>query len=330
MSQVKYKLEKTFLISLLAGHLIIHGFWVYLDLDISGTSETLFSKSVTPMYLILILIIIALLLLTLGKIRTLQEQENLKSIAIKKELSAAVRETNVANKSKSIFLANMSHELRTPLNIILGFSDALYIEMIGPINEKQKSFVESIQFGGKRLLNLINDLLYLSNVESGKLDKNFVKIKPVDLLKSNIHILEKNIVKSHNSLYFIDDYSDCEESDYLIVNKSWITQILSALIDNASKYGTPKGNIWLNIFKIDGNYIRITIKDEGQGIDASEHKNVFKPFNRAGVDNKAIEGTGTGLAIVKGLIEAMDGTIGFESRSGTGTTFWVDLPLYRN
>ena len=330
LSQQKFKLEKTFLLSLLAGHIIIHMFWIYLDFDISGANETLFSKSVTPMYLILILIILALLLLTLGMIRTLHEQKNIKSIAIKKELSAAVRDTNVANKSKSIFLANMSHELRTPLNIILGFSEALQIEMVGPLNEKQKSFVESIQFGGKRLLNLINDLLYLSNVESGKLDKNFEKVKPDIFLKENFKGLEEICHKYHNSLYYIDDSTECHDDDYLIINKVWMSQILTALVDNSSKYGAQKGNIWLNGFINDEKHIRITIKDEGDGIQSSEYKNVFKPFNRAGVDNRAIEGTGTGLAIVKGLVEAMDGNIGFDSRMGAGTTFWIDLPLYRD
>jgi len=325
-----YYLERNFLLILLAAHLAIHGYWLYMDFEISGTYETLFSKSVTPMYVVLIFIIIALLLLTLGKIRHQLERENSKSIALKKAMSDALRETNIANKSKSIFLTNMSHELRTPLNIILGFSEALGLEMMGPLNDKQKNIVENIHFGGKRLLSLINDLLNLSNIESGNLEKKLEKIKPNLLIKQNFETLKSVAEQYNNSFYFIEDFSDFGTDTYIQVNPEWITQILSALVDNASKYGAKKGNIWLNRFILDKNHIRITIKDEGHGIHESEIENVFKPFNRAGVDNKAIEGTGTGLAIAKGLIEAMDGTIGFESRQGTGTTFWIDLPIFNS
>lgn len=324
-----YYLEKYFLLSLLVIHLGIHAYWIFIALDVSVVGETLFSKSVTPIYIVLIFITVALLLLNLGKIRHQLERENLKSRAIEKALSLAVRETNVANKSKSIFLTNMSHELRTPLNIILGFSEALQLQLMGPLNEKQKNFVENIHFGGKRLLVLINDLLSLSNIEAGNLSKTLKKISPDILLNENFEILEKEGKKHPNIIYFIKDFSDCSKGSYLLVDREWVTQILTALIDNTLKFAKKDGNIWVNGFMYDENTIRITIKDEGLGISENERENVFKPFNRAGVDNKAIEGTGTGLAIVKGLVEAMDGSIGFESRTGAGSTFWIDLPLFK-
>ena len=325
-----YYLEKYSLLSLLAIHLSLHIYWVFMELDVSVVGETLFSKSATPIYIILIFIMIALLLLNLGKIRNQLERENLKSRAIEKALSLAVRETNVANKSKSIFLTNMSHELRTPLNIILGFSEALQLQIMGPLNEKQQNFVENIHFGGKRLLFLINDLLSLSNIEAGNLNKEFEKVTPDALLNENFKILKEEGEKHPNIIYFIKDVSDCPHDSYLLVDREWITQILTALIDNTLKYAKKDGNIWVNGFLCDENTVRITIKDEGQGISEDERENVFKPFNRAGADIKAIEGTGAGLAIVKGLVEAMDGSIGFESRKGAGSTFWINLPLFRS
>ena len=101
-------------------------------------------------------------------------------------------------------------------------------------------------------------------------------------------------------------------------------------MDNAAKYATKSGTIWINGFSLDEDYIRITVKDEGPGIKEDEQENVLKPFNRAGVESRTIEGTGTGLAIVKGLAEAMGGELSFESRKGIGSTFWIDLPLKGN
>lgn len=322
-----YQLEKNFMLVLLGIHLSIYGYWLYQGFDVTGSGETMVGKSQTSVYIVLIFLIIGLLLLSLGKIRAQLEHENFKSESLKKTLSEAVHETNVANKSKSIFLTNMSHELRTPLNIILGFSDALKMGIAGQLNEKQISFVESINFGGQRLLVLINELLHLSNIESGNLEKDFEYIKPRDLFRQNVEFLGKVGKKHNNNVYFIEDFDECSDDVNLLVNREWITQALKALFDNATKYGAKGGGIWLNGFVKNSDYIRITIKDEGRGIREGEYENVFKPFNRAGIDYKAIEGTGTGLAIVKGLVVAMGGHIGLESRLGSGSTFWLDLPI---
>lgn len=322
-----YIVEKNFMLILLISHLGLHAYWYILDFEISGVNHTLFSESVTPMYIILLLIMFNLLLLTLGRLRNQLEKENNKSIAIENALSRALVETNVANKSKSIFLTNMSHELRTPLNIIIGFSDALKLEVTGPLNQKQKGFVENIHFAGNRLLNLINDLLDLSSIESGNLNVDLDKIRLRDLLPQHLNTLHQHATNYGISLNIIDDLDDIEGLVYVNGKTDWIGQILFALTDNAAKYGNKNGNIWINAFLHNKNTIRITIKDEGHGIAASELNNVFKPFNRAGADSKAIEGTGAGLAIVKGLIDAMNGTIGFDSHYGSGTTFWIDLPL---
>lgn len=322
-----YMLEKYFLVSLLIVHIFIHCYWTYLNFDISNIGETLFTRSATPIFIILILIMIALQILSLGKIRYQLERVNERSVAIKKALSFAVQETNVANKSKSIFLTNMSHELRTPLNIILGFSEALKMEYLGPLSEKQKAFVENIRHGGERLLVLINDLLFLSNIETGNLKAELEKMKPEELLSDNKEDLILLARKYRCYVQIIEDFDGLNESDTVYVNRKWLKQILTVLVDNSAKYANRNSNIWINVFLFEDKNIRITVKDEGKGIPQDQQQNVFKPFNRAGIESKKIEGTGTGLAIAKGLAQAMGGDIDFESRKGFGTTFWLDIKL---
>ncbi len=330
LDQRVYLIEKYFLLILLILHLLIHAYWFSLGFDISNTNEILFTRSVTPMYMLLILITIALLLLTLGQIRHQLELTRNKGLRIRAALTDAVRETNVANISKSIFLTNMSHELRTPLNIILGFSEALKMGVTGPLNDKQKNFVDNINFGGRRLLELINDLLSLSNIEAGNLEMTMEKIPIGDLVSESKNELEKIGKKYSCVIYFVDNFESDEKNNYISANRDRLSQILLALVDNAAKYGSRNGSIWLNSFILNEKYVRITIKDEGHGIGKEEFQNVFKPFNRAGIDSKAVEGTGAGLAIVKGLVEAMNGKINFESRKSYGSTFWIDLPYFTN
>lgn len=133
-----YLLEKNLLFTLFLTNFALHIYWLINKLQFADAGETHFFNSLTPVYIILILIIICLLLLTLGKIRHDLEGEIVKTLNLRNSLADAVRETNVANKSKTIFLTNMSHELRTPLNIILGFSESLTLKNFGAINEKQK------------------------------------------------------------------------------------------------------------------------------------------------------------------------------------------------
>lgn len=324
-----YAMEKFFLLALLSMHFVIHALWMVLNFTLTSLNDRLYSQTTTSTFIILILIMIGLQLLSLGKIRYRLERANERSIAIKKALSNGVRETNVANNSKSVFLTNMSHELRTPLNIILGFSEALTMGYVGQLNDKQKSFVENIHRGGTRLLNLINDLLFLSKIETGNLKMDFEEIKPEELLTENKELFTSIARKYNCPLHFIEDFQDFNSEDRIFANKEWTKQIFSSLLDNAAKYAKRNSNIWINIFAGNEQTMRISIKDQGEGIKQDQQENVFKPFNRAGIESKFIEGTGTGLAIAKGLAEAMGGNLDFESRRGVGTTFWLELPLKR-
>jgi signal transduction histidine kinase len=266
-------------------------------------------------------------MLTIAKRRNQLISESRKHKKLEKSLVETLEKAQLANNEKDLFLTNMSHELRTPLNIIIGFSDALKLDITGPLNEKQRGFVENIHFAGNRLLNLINDLLDLSNIESGNLPPDLEKIRLRDLLSNHVKDLMRHANNYGITLNVIDDLDEIEGLVYVHGNNDWIAQILMALTDNAAKYGNKNGNIWINAFQNDKDTIRITVKDEGHGIAENEIKNVFKPFNRAGVDSKAIEGTGAGLTIVKGLVDAMNGNIDFTTQYGSGTTFWIDLPI---
>ena len=154
------------------------------------------------------------------------------------------------------------------------------------------------------------------------------KIRLYDILHPHLSTI-KDITDEHNiSLHVIDDLDDVDGLVYVVGRQDWFEQIYVALIDNAAKYGNKNGNIWINAFLFNDNIIRITVKDEGHGIPSEEVQNVFKPFNRAGVDSRTIEGTGAGLAIVKGLVDEMKCSINFDSNHGNGTTFWIDIPLH--
>lgn len=330
LSNQHYLIEKMFFTILTTGHIFIYIFWIYLIF--TGPNQTLFIYSLTPTYIIDAFIIISLLLLLLARVRSKLELEISKSIATKNSLSKAVHNTNVANKSKSIFLTNMSHELRTPLNIILGFSEMLNMSIIGPLNEKQQGFVENIHQGGKRLLNLINDLLSLSNIEAGNLEIRLEEMELSSLIDEHVAQLENIANVYSKNIHIINDMTnDVILSDgskaTVLINNVWISQILGALVDNAAKYGNENGHIWLNYFQCDDDHVRISIKDDGIGINEMQFENVFKPFNRAGYNFKGVDGTGAGLSIVKGLVEAMNATIEFRSELSKGTTFWIDIPL---
>jgi PAS domain S-box-containing protein len=235
------------------------------------------------------------------------------------ELAASRDEAERANEAKSEFLSRMSHELRTPLNAILGFSQLLNM---GKLRGEQKDNVQEILHAGQHLLDLINEVLDLARIESGKFT---VSKEPVPLLPLITDCL--NLVRPQaegRGIRVVEAGQNCGEN--VLADRTRLKQVMLNLLSNAVKYNRPKGSISI-VCMIQGESLQIRISDTGEGITAEQQSRLFVAFERLDADQHAIEGTGIGLALSKRLVELMGGEIGVESTPGTGSTFWVRLPI---
>ena len=261
--------------------------------------------------------------------RTLMEQElesyrgSLEAQIEKRtfELVTARDEAERANNAKSDFLSSMSHELRTPLNAILGFGQMLEINSSGLSNVQQLN-VKEILDAGYHLLNLINDVLDLAYVESGKLEIDFEKVDLSLLLHECIRLMQPSI--DERNIKIVDNVSQLK---YLVqADLLRLKQILLNLISNAVKYNKISGCLTFDSEVLENQRLRILVRDTGEGLTENEISRLFNPFARLNIKHN-IEGTGIGLTITKHLVELMDGTIGVESTLGKGSTFWVEISL---
>jgi len=232
----------------------------------------------------------------------------------------------VANRAKSEFLANMSHELRTPLNSIIGFSDLLYEQAYGELNEKQLRSVENVSKSGKHLLNLINDILDISKVEAGKLEfdyKDFELAAKFNIIRN----LLSPIADRKNIKIEIEVDSKLKS---IRAGEDRFVQIMYNLVDNAIKFSCEKGLVRIEARK-KGDLVEITVKDTGIGIKAEDQDKLFKPFSQIGpFSSKRSQGTGLGLSLVKQIVHLHGGYIWFRSNLGEGSTFAFTIPLTNN
>jgi len=236
------------------------------------------------------------------------ELENAKSVAEK------------ANLSKSEFLSSMSHELRSPLNAILGFAQLL--ESGAPLpTATQKGSIEQILKAGWYLLELINEILDLALIESGRLSLSLEPMSLVEVMLECREMIEPQAQKNGIQMTF----PQFETPVFVHADRTRVKQVLINLLSNAIKYNRPQGTVDVTCSVINEKRIRISVHDTGEGLSPEKRAQLFQPFNRLGQEARSEQGTGIGLVMSKRLVELMAGEIGVESSVGTGSVFWFEL-----
>ena len=238
------------------------------------------------------------------------------------ELEAAKSVAEKANLAKSDFLSSMSHELRTPLGAILGFAQLMESATPAPTPTQRRSINQILQ-GGWYLLELINEILDLALIESGKLSLSLEPISLPDVMRECEAMIEPQSKKRAVSVSF----PNFDLPYFVQADRTRVKQVLINLLSNAVKYNKVNGSVTVTCSMPTAERIRISVEDTGDGISPEKITQLFQPFNRLGQETKDQEGTGIGLVMTKRLIELMGGEIGLESTLGKGSIFWVEMNL---
>jgi len=249
------------------------------------------------------------------------QQANRRLEATNQELLRAKEESERGSRFKDQFLSTMSHELRTPLNAVLGFSDLLADESYGPLNDRQRRYVEHIHTGGKHLLTLISDILDLSKIEAGRMELTNESLRVEAIFGEVLSVMRPLADKKSQSL-------SKNSQPGLVVRADSVRfkQVLMNLLGNAIKF-TPKGGSIELGAHLAGGRVRVEVRDNGPGIPPAEQQRIFEAFYRLHELGKKTEGTGLGLAITHRLVELHGGELTLDSEVGKGSCFYFSLPV---
>ncbi len=253
-----------------------------------------------------------------------------RDVTERKRFEQALQETNVemesaksaaekANLAKSDFLSAMSHELRSPLNAILGFAQLMESSSPSPSDSQLESINQILQ-SGWHLLKLINEILDLAVIESGKLMLSLESVSIAEILSECHAMMETQAQQQGIRMTF----PIFDKPNFVWADQTRLKQIIINLLSNAIKYNRTQGSVTVDCTVVN-DCIRISVKDTGDGLESGKLAQLFQPFNRLGQEASGVAGTGIGLVVCKQLTELMDGVLGVNSTVGVGSTFWVEL-----
>ena len=247
--------------------------------------------------------------------------KNKKLIQLINELSLAKEKAEESDRLKSAFLANMSHEIRTPMNGILGFADLLKEPNL--TGEKQQKYIRIIEKGGARMLNIINDIISISKIESGQVEVN-IQESNINEQIEYIYTFFKPEIEAKGMKFFFNNTLPSKEA-FIKTDREKVFAILTNLIKNAIKY-TNKGSVEFG-YTIKSKFLEFYVKDTGVGINRDKQKVIFERFMQADItDKNALQGAGLGLSISKAYVEILGGELWVESKIGSGSIFYFTLP----
>jgi len=258
---------------------------------------------------------------TQGRVAVIFKDISLRT-RVDSDLKDALAAAEKANRAKSDFLSSMSHELRTPLNAILGFAQLVDSGTPAPTSEQKRSMDQIIK-AGWYLLELINEILDLALIESGRLTLSKEPVSLMEVMLECQAMIEPQAQKRGISL----SVPRLEAPYFVEADRTRVKQVLINLLFNAIKYNTVGGAVALECTLALPHSIRVSVRDTGVGLTEEQLGQLFQPFSRLGKEASAEEGTGIGLVVTKRLVELMGGSIGVSSEAGVGSMFWIEMGL---